>query len=268
MRLEEAGQPGHRKRKGCHLMADPNEAGDAVAGSHRSWSPQPATHGRPDGTISTSGRGTSASSVLASRRATTHQPRPGQQQRRALFSHGSSCFFFSPCCACCLRPLRFCGMCATTRELLGCIPFSAVHAAAPPTSPFITLRMDPLAVNAKGRFPCCPSVWGFVSFFVANRCPVCCCENSSNEFVHLSSFPQVWAPLQFFLSQPLGTSASKEGGVDIGTGLLRMGVRSKLLLNFPAIAGVKRDRTQQGLPLPRPCKVLPNFFESLSHRSK
>ena len=56
---------------------------------------------------------------------------------------------------------------------------SAEHCAAPPTSPFMALLMDPLAVKAQARFQRFSSVCGCIIRFLLRSGPECCCLNTS-----------------------------------------------------------------------------------------
>ena len=47
-----------------------------------------------------------------------------------------------------------------------CLRHSAEPVAAPPTSPFMALLIDPLAVRAQALFPRCSSVCGCTNYFL------------------------------------------------------------------------------------------------------
>ena len=51
---------------------------------------------------------------------------------------------------------------------------SAEPCAAPPTSPFMALRMDPRAVKAHARLPCCSSACGCTLLAVLRSGPEFC----------------------------------------------------------------------------------------------
>ena len=120
----------------------------------------------------------------------------------ALSRYGSALLkLFVPPCTCLLPR---CVHCLRARsDSVECVPLpgplgiravpqsflcSAMPSAAPPTSPFMALPMQPLAVKAEARFPLGKLLPG-----------VLLPENSSNELVHLSCFPHIQAPRQFFV---------------------------------------------------------------------
>ena len=100
----------------------------------------------------------------------------------ALFSHGAAgCFVSTSTPSCLTRLSSALEGCAPWPELrrikavLQCFRHSADPVAAPPTSSFMALLIDPLAVWAQALFPRCSSVCGCINFFVLPCCPVCSC---------------------------------------------------------------------------------------------
>ena len=119
--------------------------------------------------------------------------RERRNTRPPLFSHDATGFLVSASSPL-LRALlelaaRLWCVCTSAPELRGmsavvqCLMCSAVPSAAPPTSPFMGLLIDSLAVRAQARFPHCSSVYGCICSWRTLLSSVLLTWNSSDKIL-------------------------------------------------------------------------------------
>ena len=109
-------------------------------------------------------------------------------------------------------PLDFCGsgVSANAQTPWNQFPQSAEPCATPPTSLFMPLLMDPLAVRAQARFSRCSSVCGCIVRFVLRSGPECSCPNILEKSSQICSSTHISRSRSFssrFLLVPLATSS-------------------------------------------------------------